>query len=455
MSISVDFEDLGKIKRELIPDYVTLYQEVKQSLAECRFPKIPQGQTINPYILNARVLLFAFLERKKVPKTLKPHMEFVLKKVHVLLRKMLEISLAKQYLRASLAIIELSQCFTQAMWVTDDDLTQLPLIEKSHLADLKKQNLTSIAKLKVLSEQDRISTFQSVLGYDVNQSKMLSKAVDDFPIVGVDVKHSVVGSEKIVEADIVSVFVEIKRLSAAELDASSKKVGKKEKSAKDQPSPKKPVEEQKEVKGGEESEEEFDIDSIPLVDDKKAEDSTRASLAPRFPYSKAETWLVLVFDENSRKVLGLERCSLLEDSRTVEVKIQAPSKGTYDIGVYIKSDSYRGVDKVFDFKLLVSPRKEFEIQRARQAGIDPKTLGLEEDIVDTSSGIKDEEPEAKWYYLWTTSIWEMLLLIFLLYMGVLFSADWLHTRGYISKNPFRSETLPPPPPVEVEEDTAE
>jgi hypothetical protein len=284
------------------------------------------------------------------------------------------------------------------------------------------------------------------MNVNLKQAQEISKTVDNFPIVGVNVTHSVVGSDKIVEADIVSVFVEIKKLSGEELE--TKKAKKDKKDAKSD-SPVKNTE----AKAGEAvEEEEFDIDSIPLVDDKKIEDNSKVAIAPRFPFGKAETWIILVFDENSKKVLNIERCSLLENERTVEVKVQAPSKGTYDIAVYIKSDSYRGLDKAFDFKMVVAPRKEFEIQRARNAGLDPKALGLEEDAPESSDSLKDEEPEAKWYYLYTTSIWEMLLLLFLIYMGVLFGADWLHTRGYISRNPFRSE-VPPAPTTTTTEST--
>jgi preprotein translocase subunit Sec63 len=440
LTTSPDFEDLGKIDKDLIKHYVTLYQAVKEQIAECKFPKIPKGAALMPFVMNTRILIFAYLDRKHIPKELKPHLEIVLKKVHLLLKKMLEIALSKNYLRASVAVVELSQCFTQAMWLNDDPLIQLPFVEKEQVNALKKQKVTSIEKLKAMTNDERIGMFQSAVGIEYTKAKQLSVLVDAFPYIKTTVTHGVPGNDKIVEADIVSVQIELQRKTVVEDEPKKlKKTNSQEAAAKNG----KTDEKDEKAEG---SDDEFDINDVELVDDRKDGDNqVQEAIAARFPYPKAEGWVLMVWEENHKRLIGFERVATLEETKTIEVKVQAPPKGLYDIGVYIKSDSYRNMDQYHSFKLEVNPRKEFEIMRARAAGRDPKELGLEEDPKEDDKFLEQEEPEGKWYYLGLTSIWELLLVLFILYIAVLVGADWLERKGYIKKNPLRSEPPPPPP----------
>lgn len=438
LSLAIEYSGLGLRGNEIGRAYAGLFGQVKEDMGKSTVPKQEPGKAINPYIIHTRILSYCWLNRLEIPDILKPDLEIMLQHVHALLKRMLHIALSKNFLNTSLFIVDLSQCFTQAMRPQEEkdvSLLQLPHFDQNTLLKCKKSRfrVNSIDKLASMSEENRLELLNSI--FTPEQSTEINQVCTKFPVVDVKVRHFVPGTEKIVEHDVVTVKIDLKRLTL-ENQVSTKDSDNLES-----------IEDDGAI--------EFD-GGLPYMKEKKKEKlpSVKA-FTPRFPFPKAEGWLVILYDITNKRLAGFQPVSSLIDNYEVEMKIQAQGKGTYDFAVYVKSDCYRFIDKKVDFKLKVhSSRAELEelaksektkkkkdppvVSDTSVESLDGDDSNVDEEEEEEEDIFKDEEPESYWYYLGLSSIWELLIVLFFLYVAALVFADWLHIKGYIKSNPFKS-----------------
>lgn len=68
--------------------------------------------------------------------------------------------------------------------------------------------------------------------------------------------------------------------------------------------------------------------------------------APQFPFPKAERWLVILGDSRTNRIHTMDKLTSQDRVVTHNLIIRAPSSaGSYELDLYIKSDSYVGLDQ--------------------------------------------------------------------------------------------------------------
>ena len=424
-----------------------LFQQVAEEMGK---PRIPKTSSIPDYIMFTRILLYSFMMRKPIPTCLIQDLHLVLKSCHKLLKKMLHISIARGFFDTAIHVIELSQCITQAVSYHDSEFLQLPHFDEALISAIRKHKIKfrNFEKFLSLSDEQRMSILERHLSS--SQSDDVNRACKVIPKVTAQHKCFVTkDSPDIIEGDICTVAIDIFRSSYESLDDSESEEGTPKKAAKEATR----TEENNESSSGRRST--VDSTGVPVVKKIKYEEhEVLEAIAPRFPYPKAENYLIIAYNRTSRATIGFERVSSITRNMShVEVKFPAPPKGTYDIEIAVLSDSYRNVGSRIEFKLKTlargTPMRRYVVQDVdgdQKAVLEPEEEE-EEEVEEAEDDGKDPfaapEEIPRWYYLGGSSFGEFLLILFLLYVIVLLGADMLHNRGYISRNPFKSNSGDP------------
>ncbi|XP_055357996.1 translocation protein SEC63 homolog [Paramacrobiotus metropolitanus] len=83
---------------------------------------------------------------------------------------------------------------------------------------------------------------------------------------------------------------------------------------------------------------------------------------PYFPEEKQEWWWVFLVDKKKRRLVSPPMLvTNLVSEESVQLKFTAPSPGTYNYSVVVKSDSYLDVDTVTNLKFEVKEKKEVDM----------------------------------------------------------------------------------------------
>ncbi|OXB67973.1 hypothetical protein ASZ78_006609 [Callipepla squamata] len=358
-----------------------------------------------PYSLKARVLLLTHLARMKVPDTLEEDQQFILKKSPALLQEMINVicqliimarSREEREFRApSLGSLEncmkLSQMTVQGLQQFKSPLLQLPHIEEDNLrrvSNHKKYKIKSIQDLVSLKGSDRRNLLHFL--EDKKYDEVMA-VLGSFPYVTMDIKPQVLDDEdsnNITVGSLVTVLVTLTRQTMAEVFEKEQSIC----SAEEQPAEDGEVvvkEEEEEIsdKGSESEEEETNRDSQSEKDDGSERESDREQDEKQNKDDEAE------WQELQQSIQRKERALLETKSKIthpvyslffpestqlsvlmchfqvvrthgansvlqVELKFPAPGKpGNYQYTVYLRSDSYMGLDQIKPLKLEVHEAK--------------------------------------------------------------------------------------------------
>ncbi|XP_075564048.1 translocation protein SEC63 homolog isoform X3 [Pelecanus crispus] len=367
-----------------------------------------------PYSLKARVLLLTHLARMKVPEALEEDQQFILKKSPALLQEMINVicqliimarSREEREFRApSLGSLEncmkLSQMTVQGLQQFKCPLLQLPHIEEDNLrrvSNHKKYKIKSIQDLVSLKGSDRRNLLHFL--EDKKYDEVMA-VLGSFPYVTMDIKPQVLDDEdsnNITVGSLVTVLVTLTRQTMAEVFEKEQSIC----AAEEQPTEDGEVvakEEEEEIsdKGSESEEEETNRDSQSEKDDGSDRDSDReqdekqnkddeaewqelqqsiqrkerALLETKskithpvyslfFPEEKQEWWWLYIADRKEQMLICMPyHVCTLKDKEEVELKFPAPGKpGNYQYTVYLRSDSYMGLDQIKPLKLEVHEAK--------------------------------------------------------------------------------------------------
>jgi preprotein translocase subunit Sec63 len=253
----------------------------------------------HPKIFKANLLLHAHLSREKVTPTLKADQNAILKRAIQLVDGMLEIATMKNWLQTVMHLIDLEQYLTQGIWFKDPPFLQLPHLTEQEIKHILtgKHAVRSMHDYLELDPEKR----KGLVNLSEEEKAEVNKVCQMMPNMGIEITIGVEDEEQIAEGDIMTVTIKLTR---------------------------------KNVKEG---------DTCDLV------------YAPHFPYPKAERWYCIVGDSKMNHLHAFTRITSQE--RVVEEKLQLqapPSAGTYQLEIFVKSDSYVGLDlraiaKVFFF----------------------------------------------------------------------------------------------------------
>ena len=243
----------------------------------------------HPAIAKANLLLHAHFLREKLSPTLQSDLNAMLKKVIQLVDGMLEISVVKAWLQTSLNLMEMQQFLTQGLWFKDPPFLQLPHLTEAEVKHIVtgKSAVRSMHQYIALEPAER----KGLAGLSEEDRAEVNKVLEMMPNMELEISIGVDDEEFIAEGDIMTVTVKLTR---------------------------------KNVKEG---------DTCDLV------------YAPRFPYPKMERWYCLVGDTKMNHLHAFSKMTSQERVAEQKLQLQAPAKaGTYQLDIFVKSDSYVGMD---------------------------------------------------------------------------------------------------------------
>ncbi|KAB1275790.1 Translocation protein SEC63-like protein [Camelus dromedarius] len=334
-----------------------------------------------PYSLKARVLLLSHLARMKIPETLEEDQQFMLKKCPALLQEMVNVicqliimarSREEREFRApTLASLEncmkLSQMAVQGLQQFKSPLLQLPHIEEDNLrrvSNHKKYKIKTIQDLVSLKESDRHNLLHFL---EDEKYEEVMAVLGSFPYVTMDIKSQVLDDEdsnNITVGSLVTVLVKLTRQTMAEVFEKEQSIcAAEEQPAEDGEAAVKEDEEEVSDKGSDSEEEETNRDSQSEKDDGSDRDSDREQDEKQNKDDEAE------WQELQQSIQRKERALLETKSKIthpvyslyfpeVELKFPAPGKpGNYQYTVFLRSDSYMGLDQIKPLKLEVHEAK--------------------------------------------------------------------------------------------------
>ncbi|KAF0732453.1 hypothetical protein Ae201684P_014650 [Aphanomyces euteiches] len=268
-----DQAELGAIYRDL---------KQEQTIVKARFN--------HPVIAKANLLLHAHLTRKTLSPTLRADLNAMLKQSIHLIDGIVEICVSKGWLQTIINAIEFEQHISQALWIKDSSLLQLPHFTEAEVkaAVVGKNAVRSLAQFIELPEDDR----KGMAKMSEEEKAEVNRVCSILPNVDMEVTVEVEDEDQIAEGDIMTVTVKLTR---------------------------------KNVPEGE---------TIDLV------------YAPGFPFPKSERWFVLVGDARMNHLHAFAKVTSQERVVEEKLRLQAPPKaGTYQLDVWLKSDSYLGLDQ--------------------------------------------------------------------------------------------------------------
>jgi hypothetical protein len=121
------------------------------------------------------------------------------------------------------------------------------------------------------------------------------------------------------------------------------------------------------------------------------------------------------------RIVGFQKVPNLMEYEEIQMRFRPPVRAKYSYQIFARCDSYLDCDVEASFKL--------DVLRPRPADEKEEEEGLEDDPED-----EEEKPlEAKWYYMYCTSFWEMIgnIIVFIILGFVLM--NFLQQRGYWQK----------------------
>ena len=300
----------------------------------------------HPVVLKGNVLMHSHLLRKsneiKSP-MLVDDLKYMLRMSTSLIDAMISVSQQQDLLQTAATCIEFGQYVTQAMWVKDSSLLQLPHFTEEEVKHCKNATITEYRDLED-SQKKGMANFTD------EQKKDVGTYLKMLPDITVDAKVFVDDDEddKVYEGDLCTIRVTLTRNNLSE----GEKAG--------------------------------------LVH------------APNFPFPKQEAWWIILGTKEG-KIVHIEKVG--NPNRVVEhnIKFLAPRVGEYEFDLFVKSNAYVGLDQKSKVTLTTldnSVLPEYKIHPDDAELDDEPTLfeemlnaNIEQDSDDEDSDDEDEESD--------------------------------------------------------------
>jgi len=229
---------------------------------------------------------------------------------------MLELASQMRWLQTTRFIINFSQHFTQAMWVKDSSLMQIPHFtgaEVKHVLSGRGKPIKSAIAYARADPEER----KGLQKFDEQQMKDVETFLKIIPDVELEVTIGVKDEDHIAEQDFVSLNITLTRNNVEE--------------------------------DGE----------CPLVH------------CPKFPFLKKESWWFLLGNAESNKLIAVKQGK--GQGKVIKESIQfwaPPKAGTYQFDVYVMNDSYVDVDIHRQVKMTVIPASELPAYQAHEEDLE-------------------------------------------------------------------------------------
>jgi len=269
-----------------------------------------------PTIVKANLLIHAYLTGIDIPKQLEDDLLEIQKYSMHLTEAMLELSSQMRWLQTTRFIIEFSQLMTQALWVKDSSLMQIPHFtsqEVKHVMSGRGKPIkTAVAYAR--AEPDERKGMQK---FTDDQKQDVEKFLKILPDVDLELTLSVKDENQIAEQDFVTLNIKVTRNNVEE---------------------------------GEE------VGNVHC---------------PKFPFLKKESWWFMLGSGQANKLIAIKQGK--GQGKVVEEQIQfwaPPKAGTYQFDVYAMNDSYVGVDIHRQIKMEVIPSTNLPTYQAHEEDLE-------------------------------------------------------------------------------------
>ncbi|CAB1121292.1 unnamed protein product [Ectocarpus sp. CCAP 1310/34] len=255
---------------------------------------MPKPKYDHPVIKKGAVQVFAHLAQKPMSPELKKNLDTMLIKTPDLIEAMIELACSRRWLNTTIYVINFSQYIHQGLWLSDNTLLQLPHIGEAEARTICTTSVPGKPAVKGIAQYIKLPR-EERKGLDQltpEQQEEVHRVCSIIPDVTVKVDIFVEDESEIAENDLVTIKVTLTR--------------------------------------------------------NNVEDGSKVQpvYAPKYPVFADEGWWVLVGDINRKTIFSFER--ITDNGRVVskEVKMMAPNKpGTVKLDVFVKSDSYVGLDQ--------------------------------------------------------------------------------------------------------------
>lgn len=257
------------------------------------FIKNPSYFTANIKVL---ILLHAHMNRFPIPINYVNEMKHILLNGFKLVNSLIDVISSNNILNYCLFVMEMSQMLTQCFKSSDiSNLYQIPYFNENLIKKAKELEITDIYEL--INSDDDIKD-ELLKGLSENEKSSIANFCNLFPILEVNYDIDLKKIYKI--NDLVELNINIDR----------------------------------------------DI----------SDDGPIGYVHSNYlPFEKEESWWFVIGIKKLNLLLSIKKLSLLKQMNTVKVNFELPDKpGTYDIVMYLVSDSYIGCDQEYEFAMVVS-----------------------------------------------------------------------------------------------------
>lgn len=314
-------------------ELATLFKKFKQK------DMIAKPRYNHPAIAKANVLIHAHFLREPLSPNLQKDLNEMLKKAIHLVDGMMEISVMKSWLQTTLNLIEMEQFLTQSLWFKDPPFLQLPHFTEAEVKHVLsgKNPVRSLHQYVDLEPDAR----KGMNNFSEEERAEVNRVCSMLPNMHLNITIGVDDESEIAEGDIMTVTIQLTR---------------------------------KNVKEG---------DTCDLV------------YAPHFPYPKPERWFCAVGDTKMNHLHAFGKITSQERTGELKLQLQAPPRaGTYQLEIFVKSDSYVGLDLRAVAKFNVIPAASLPVYQPH-----PEDLELDneptlfEQVMSAANDSSDSEGE--------------------------------------------------------------
>lgn len=247
----------------------------------------------HPVCVKGNVLMHAHLLReseKITSPSLLNALKYMLRSSTALIDAMISVCQHQDTLQTATNCIEFGQLMSQAMWVKDSSLLQLPHFTQEEVkhCEIGKGKAGSILEYRAMPDDQK----KGMANFTEEQKEDIKKYLKMLPDISVESKVFVDDDEddKVYEGDLCTIRVTITR--------------------------------------------------------NNLEEGEKAGLihAPRFPYPKQEAWWIMLGTREG-KIVHIEKVGNADRVFGHEIKFLAPRVGEYEFDLFVKSNAYVGLDQ--------------------------------------------------------------------------------------------------------------
>jgi len=337
----------AEFRKRNVPKSAEDKQDIAQLMSVVK-TQMQKPKFNHPVCVKGNVLMHAHLLRQSAKITnssLLGDLKYMLQRSTALIDAMISVCQHQDSIQTAQNCIEFGQYVTQAMWVKDSTLLQLPHFTEAEMkhCETGKGKASTITEYRAIPDEQK----KGLATFSEEQKQDVRKYLEMLPDITVESKVFVDDDEddKVYEGDLCTVRVTITRNNLKE----GEKAG--------------------------------------LVH------------APHFPYPKQEAWWIILGTKEG-KIINIEKVP--NPSRVFEhnIKFLAPRVGDYEFDLYIKSNAYVGLDQKQKVNLTTldnSVLPEYKIHPEDAELDDEPTLfeemlnaNIEQDSEDDDSDDEDE-----------------------------------------------------------------